>query len=229
ATEEQFYILAPLLLFFFNRYFLKKSLASYRNVLIFIFFVPAIARFITWDLFLGLKNFEINNYLLYIYRPFHNNCEGLIAGMIISNFYYDENSFFKRGLKFPAVLWTSGLLLFLLSFLSKIYWNFTGVAFGFGVLLIYTLMRNGWPTNFLSHRFFYPISKTSFAIYLIHYHVIYNLVPIKLIKKMSLGFGNMELIAAFIYVLITCIFISILLHILIEKPFMILREKFLEK
>ena len=230
ATEEQFYILAPLLLIFVNKIKPDKDLRYYRNGLFIIFFIPLIARFLTWDFVLSMKTYEINTYMQRIYRPFHTNCEGLIAGMIISNYYYDKKSNFNFSLKAKYILLIIGCVAFTASFLSKIYFNFTGVALGFSALLIYFLKTNsGKAIDIFSNNFLFIISKTSFAIYLIHFYVIEYCIDISLVKKLSFGIGGLEILVVTALVLGISTLISIFLYILIEKPFMLLREHTLKK
>jgi peptidoglycan/LPS O-acetylase OafA/YrhL len=229
ATEEQFYILAPLFLIIIYKYIPNKKLSFYRKILFVIFFIPLLSRYITWDLLLRMKEYDINTYMKYIYRPFHTNCEGLVAGMIISNYYYDKESNFNKNFENIYIVLSAALIIFVSSFYSKIYLNFTGVTLGFSALLIYFLkVRHNKCVDFFSSNFLYIISKTSFAIYLIHFYVIKYLLSVSLVKVLSLGFGNLEILVAFISVMTVSVFISIFLYIIIEKPFMLLREKLIK-
>lgn len=228
ATEEQFYIFAPLFLITINKYFPHKNLVFYRRILLVFFFLPIVLRYISWDIVLGMKSYDITTYMKYIYRPFHANCEGLIAGMIISNYFHDPDGFLNKEIKNLTLWLILAGVIFLTSFYSKVYFNFTGVALGFSALLIYSLKARGALINFLSKDFMYVISKTSFAVYLIHIHVIKNLISLDMVKTLSFGVGSLEIVAALILVMFYSVAISIILYLLIEKPFMLLRSKMLK-
>lgn len=229
ATEEQFYIIAPLFLVGIYKIYPNKDLKGYRKILIFIFFLPLILRYFTWDIILGLKDFNFKEYMSYIYRPFHTNSEGLVAGLLLSNYYHDPESFFHKPITksfyFCLLLAT---FTFAVSFYSKIYFNFTGIAIGFSALLIYCLKTKGIINRIFSLDILYIVSKTSFAIYLIHIHVIKNLVPQTLVKKLSMGIIHLEIIIVLLIVMIISIFISVFLYIFIERPFIKMRSRLLD-
>lgn len=228
ATEEQFYILAPLFLIIINKYKSHKDLSYYRKILFMLFFIPIVFRYLTWEFFLKMNSYDINVYMKHIYRPFHTNCEGLIAGMIISNLYQDKESLFYKSFKNPKVMIFLSAALFMGSFYSKIFFNFTGVTIGFSALLIYFLkVGKSKVVDLFSTNFLHIISKTSFAIYLVHYYVMNHLISVGLVRRLSFGFESFQIIVATGLVLIISIFIGIALYVLIEKPFMLLREKLL--
>lgn len=226
ATEEQFYILAPLLLIVVNKYKPSVELSFYRKILFMLFFIPIISRFLTWEYLLGMKAYDVNVYMKHIYRPFHTNSEGLIAGLIISNFYQDKKSIFHKEFKYFNLIIIMCSLVFIMSFASKVVFNFTGVTLGFSALLVYFLKTNkGKAVDFFSSDLLYIISKTSFSIYLIHFYVIKYFLSPNILKNLSFGFRGIEIVIASFLVLGISIGISIFLYILVEKPFMQLREK----
>lgn len=229
ATEEQFYILAPLLLIIILKFPRKKKeleLFHYRKILIILFFLPLLFRVITWNFILEMTHFDLIVYMRHIYRPFHTNCEGLLAGMILSNFYYDKKSFMGRPLFRPWFFGAMSFSFFVLSFYSKVYLNFTGVALSFSFLVIYLLKTEGFFTKILSSDILYVISKTSFAIYLVHVYVIKYFLPLALVKKMSLGISHLEIIIAFCISFFISLLLGMILFIFVERPFLELRKKY---
>lgn len=224
STEEQFYILAPALLLLSVNVFKKKPLSFYRRGLYFLFFAPILLRYITWDLILGLSSYEINPYMESIYRPFHTNCEGLIAGLIISNIKLDPSFRQPAFFKYKMTLLGGLLLLMVLSVQSKIYFNFTVIAVTFGWLMWICLEKNHHISQFLSSPIFYPISKTSFCIYLIHIYVIKLVLPENLFLDVPMG-KYIGMILSLFFVLVGSFLISCLLYLLVEKPFLNLRNR----
>lgn len=226
ATEEHFYIIAPLLLIIASRY-LKNEYKSYRPLLWFLFILPTLNRFLYWNIFNSFPQFDLNIYMKNIYRPLHTHSEGLIAGMLIANYYQDKESHFHKLKDLINYLLPLSLFIMAISYKSKVIFNFTGISIGFSALLIYALIKDNWLTSILSSKFLYVISKTSFAIYLIHIHVIRNLVHRPTIKLLAVGHPILETIWVLIFVLFYSVLISSILYLMVEKPFMILRSKYL--
>jgi peptidoglycan/LPS O-acetylase OafA/YrhL len=225
ATEEHFYIIGPLFIIFFGKLKKVRNLLFFRRCLWIMFFVPIITRFLTWKYLAPDGEFDLNLYMQAIYRPIHTNCEGLIIGMIIANYVQDNtfkvSNFFNHRRSLICLI---SFAVMAISFKSKVILNFTGVAIGFGSLLWLSFDPKNIVTKFLAHPIWFPIAKTSFATYLIH-------IPI--VKMISTQ--NQLLVKAFpiflipfVVLLLTtiiCIAFGAILYILIEKPFLILRNK----
>lgn len=223
STEEQFYIIAPLLVILGADIFKLKNLKTYRTFLIIILFFPTLFRYFTWEHVLNLKSFDLTVYMHSIYRPFHTNCEGLVAGLILSNIYVE-----KIDLKIkPLVLFIS-FLLFSASFLSKIYFNFLGITLFFSLLCWHLINSSGILNRIFSSKYFYPIGKTSYAIYLTHIFVL-DFILINF-KNTFIGINpNIGLILTFILCLFISFIVSSFLFYLVEKPMLKLRNKVLSK
>src|SRR5215469_3413947 len=84
STEEQFYILAPVLLYLFAR---GHKLASIRVWLWCILAFLPLLRAAIWVSHCG--HFFQHDPALFakLYYPFHTHCDGLVMGLIISNFW----------------------------------------------------------------------------------------------------------------------------------------------
>jgi peptidoglycan/LPS O-acetylase OafA/YrhL len=103
-----------------------------------------------------------------------------------------------------------------------------GVAIGFGCLVWVGITHKGIVTKFLSCNLFFPVAKTSYAIYLIHIPIIHYILELKGPYLFSLD-PTLGLLVTFVIVIIISVFISSLLYILIEKPFMKIRKNILGK
>lgn len=221
ATEEQFYIITPLTLILFR----KSSLASFRKILILLFFIPLLSRYITWNYIVEAQTFSLSLFMQTIYRPIINNSEGLIIGLFISNFIKDTEAkvypFFEK----RTILFAITFLLFLISFISKVYFNILGVALCSGALL-WCCLTDNIVSRFMAMKIWFPFAKTSFAIYLI------NMPILAIILKndpFQLKMVN-PYIGFFVYLvttLILCFISASFLYVFIEKPFLKIRNNFL--
>lgn len=224
STEEQFYILAPLFIIIANKFLKVKSLLAYRKILFGFLLLPILGRYISWK-FLGLAGeFDLATFMNYIYRPIHTNCEGLIIGMLIANYVKDTSfkasKFFER----RDLILFFALIIMALSFKSKVYFNITGVAIGFGALLWNILDDKRLVGRILSSSFWFPIAKTSFGVYLIHVPLvkfIFHTIP----RETLVQFPQLAPIFILIITMIISIGLASILYIIIERPFINLRNK----
>jgi peptidoglycan/LPS O-acetylase OafA/YrhL len=228
STEEHFYILAPLFILFVTKYFGNKDLKYFRKILYVLFFVPCILRALTWQYISPDGEFHLAKYMISIYRPIHTNCEGLIVGMILSNIMRDCSFVRPKILNKPYLLLLIGALLFGFSFLSKVHFNFMGVAFGFGCLVWLGINHEGPISRVLSSTIFFPIAKTSYGTYLIHIPVINYVFEHNILGLVKMN-PIVGLITSFLLVNLLCVFIGSFLYVLIEKPFMQVRKNVLAK
>lgn len=225
STEEHFYIVGPLALIFCQKFFKIEDIGVYLKPLIALFFLPTFLRIITWKFFLGDPAFDIQVYGHYIYRPFHTHCEGLIGGMILSNLHHTTGISFniKKGL--ANWFLTLALACLGLAFVSKVYLKILGISIGFVVLTWYLLSYKSWLSKLFSHWLFFPIAKTSFALYLIHYPVVKHFY-IVIAPKLSMSPFWVQILCL-TYTTIISLFLSMILFHLIENPFLKLRRKFI--
>ncbi len=226
ATEEHFYILAPFFMLLSAKLFKNKPLSFYRTLLYISFFLPLLNRFIVWNFIYQMVHFDLSTYMKVIYRPIFTNSEGLIAGMIISNLVMDKSFKIPKILTFRSLLLAVSIPFVILSFKDKIYLNFTMIAISFSLLLWVCLDSKALLTRFFAHPIFFPISKTSFAIYLIHKHVIDTLLSTNWFSQLNLS-NSISLIFAFGLTLLSSFLLGSICYIIIEKPFLELRNKYM--
>lgn len=198
AVEEQYYIIFPLLLFVFIKYFNKY--------LFLIFSIILICSLISAE-FLSKSHASLNFYIL------PSRGWELLSGSIIAKIKMDDEVIKNKIVKdfMPLV----GLFLILFSFF---YFNenvlhpskFTAIPVIGTVLMIWFCRKGEIITNILSNKFFVSFGLISYSLYLWHY-------PIFAFGRID-GFVDANFINKFILIFITII-LSIITYFLIEKPF----------
>jgi peptidoglycan/LPS O-acetylase OafA/YrhL len=220
CTEEQFYIVAPLALFFCARH--ARSIHSYRRWLWgLLVFIPVV-RAAVWIYSTG--NFFAHSTVLFspIYYSSLTHCDGLIMGMIVANYWVTRE---KPSMRFanPWILIGAAVAVtILLHPLQKEIFDFTILALLFGSLVWLGIQR---PPAIFNSRLFYWISRLSFGMYLNHEYMCPWVVR-TLIPKLSF-LTQLPAIANIIGVLLIAIFsaaIALLTFCCVEHPFLQLRK-----
>lgn len=229
CVEEHFYLLLPATLLLL----LKTGTFKRASILLLILFLAGfLFRLYSWyGIYMHQSNGIENKYLWVstIYYPTYCRLDGLLAGVAIAACYNYLPSHFSRLSKYANRLIAAGLLIltpacFLfgnnLDFARSIF-SFPMVSIGFGCLVLGAVMPNSflykWKSRILS-----MIAKLSYSLYLIHMAVIL------LVQKIFAAWGiskdsNLMLVLS----IICCIAVGLVLHYSIEKPFMKMREQFL--
>ena len=198
SVEEQFYIIFPLIIFFFFKRF-NKNIFSFLIVIFFLSLLIAI-----W----GSKNYPS----FYFYVLFSRGWE-VLAGSLLA---YFEQTLGRRCKKkkinfiFPSI----GLILILHSFLffddTMQHPSFITISPIIGVcLIIWFSNQNEIITKILSSKIFVGVGLISYSLYLWHY-------PIFAFSRIT-GVIEADVLKKIILALIIFL-ISILSYFLIEKP-----------
>jgi peptidoglycan/LPS O-acetylase OafA/YrhL len=163
CTEEQFYIVAPLSLFFLARY--VRSIRTFRLWLWGLLLAVPLLRTAVWIYYAG--NFFQHSPAIFapMYYSSITHCDGLIMGMIISNLWVSRA---KPAFRFatPGILIAVAIFLLIgLHLLQKEIFDFTALALLFGSFAWFGLQGK---STFFNSRIFYWISRLSFGMYLNH-------------------------------------------------------------
>jgi peptidoglycan/LPS O-acetylase OafA/YrhL len=220
CTEEQFYIVTPLALYFMARYI--KSIRSYRPLLWGLMFSVLILRALVWTHATG--HFFSHSPQLFATISFSSvtHCDGLIIGLIISNFWVTRD---KPALKVatPGVLIAVAVVLMIgLNHIQREVFDFTVLALLFGSLVWLGLQRR---IGLFNSRLFYWVSRLSFGMYLNHEYmcpwVVGSLLPKLPFSTRFPEFTNLMGVA-----LITLFSagISLVTFCLVEHPFLQMRK-----
>lgn len=225
ATEEKFYLLLPLLVILSFR----TSPRRFAGLLVMVSLLILTGRLVTCS---AAAPANYSDFFWQVRAPFHNALDGLLLGMA-AGYLIQANLRWLDSLSKPTcrrLLWT--LLLFLAVLLVSLDWLDVGyllsstiiwfVASTTACLLLVgvSLESQGepavrpWPVASW-------VAKISYPLYLIHYVM---LVPAQsLAQAISHGLPARQLFFWFVY--LTSSFLAAwLLHVMIEKPFLSLRE-----
>ena len=227
CVEEHFYLFLPLILILLQ--FTNKIKKSYW-LIIALFLIGFIIRMYSFNQLYIPKMEDEKGFMYwykYIYYPTYNRLDGLLVGVSIAGIY-----------QFLPTIWgkisTYGNLFIVLSlavltgayFLCDDQMTFSASIFGFPIIAIgYGCMVVGAisPTSFLfkwNSKVTTFIATLSYAIYLTHKGVIH--MTHKLLAGFTIDNNLMLLIC-----IATCIAFACLLHWIIEKPFMKIRNHIL--
>ena len=210
ATEWQFYLIIPFLLYFSKRFSLIKS----------VFFFTIVSLLVT--AFLLYNKYDFNFWSAQIFIRFPEFAVGIVAAY-----------FFINNKKLPDFLkgWKGLFLGILITYLGRLFmyteilaqlgssgYLFKAISYlvlsgGFGLIMYHMLTENSMPAKWVSSKFFIYLGKISYSIYLWHSLAIYFCHDF----IMQLPFGNLNPIAAFLVVMVITVVISDISYRLFES------------
>lgn len=227
CTEEQFYIVVPLCLAFFAAR--SPRIASYRRWLWIILAILPVIRATVW--IANLHHFFVHSPLVfsYLYYPSITHCDGLIAGLIVSNLVAEaktsgEGSIFHRiapGWILAAALVVGGCIYAL----QREIFDFSALAIVFSAVAWFGIRTN---SRIFDLRIFYWVSRLSFGMYLIHPYLCTwmagSVMPRFTFPAHTPGLANM-----IDYLLVTSLSIalSLVTYCFVEHPFLEMRKRVL--
>ncbi|UPF27398.1 acyltransferase, partial [Flavobacterium psychrophilum] len=231
CVEEHFYFFLPIILMFLQiSNYLKKGYW----LLIILFILGFIVRIYSWNNFYIPKINDENSWLYwykYIYYPTYNRLDGLLVGVSIAGIYQFYPNLWNKISTLGNLNVVLSLVILVLAyflcyeeqtFYASVF-GFPLVAIGYGFLVIGAIS----PTCFLykwSSKTTTFIATLSFAIYLTHkgiIHITQNVFE-------NLNVKTESSLMMFIC-MVTCIICAYLLNLIIEKPFMKLRNQVISK
>jgi peptidoglycan/LPS O-acetylase OafA/YrhL len=223
STEEQFYIVTPLLLYLFARKAKAQTIRAWLWAIL--LFIP-LMRIAIWLHHTG--SFFATDTPLFdtMYYNFHTHCDGLIMGLILSNLWVNRRT------EAANTFWRSSLLVVggfaLLAGLRQLQHElliFTGLAFFWGSLVWFGLTSG---VRLFQSRLFFWISRLSFGMYLNHPYLLrpiiegvlphLSLFPAGSIASQLLGTVILTVVSAAVALVTFC---------LVEHPFLNLRTRLL--
>jgi len=227
CIEEQFYLLLPIVLIILL-YF--KALKRGAILIALFFLIGFAARLYCWYSlvvpFAGDDSFWMHWYK-WIYYPTHSRLDGLLLGISIAAVFQFRPALKEEIQKHGNALLGISLLILTVayficfneqSFGASIF-GFTLVDIGYGVMVLGAVSRSSFLYKRRSY-FTTRLAALSYAIYLTHKIVIHLIQTYMVNEKIEKESNSM---------LLACVLGSLLagwlLNILIEKPFLRLREK----
>jgi peptidoglycan/LPS O-acetylase OafA/YrhL len=224
CTEEQFYILAPLLVMFLARR--RAHPGIYQMLILGAFLALPLIRGAEWVSRTG--SFYSHNPQTFapMYQNFHTHADGLLIGLLIANLiaYRSESIKFLRssGMVFVA--------LFIFFFLRQIQheiFMLTGLSILCGSFMLWGLHSSSKLIKYTDAKIFYWISRLSYGMYLNHEYMHVRLVRTFAGVFGSLHYGHVlgELSAMFALVLFSMA-VALITFCLVERPFLEMRATY---
>lgn len=229
STEEQFYLAVPALLLLVGR---RIPLRGYLWVLL---AIEAVVLGVRHDMLTDLAAAGIDplrrDYVA-IY-PFHTHLEGLLAGLIIALLSVTAPSVFRRdhrGISWLGLMTVAGGTAVALSLrvVNQRLFSFLVLGLIFGSLTFWALCDRSWLTRPLASRVFYPVSRLSYGMYLNHLWAL----PVTN-RWLVTGARGVSGDPAVVFLLslagatVVSIAFAALTFVLIEHPFLLLRDRVL--
>ena len=228
CVEEQFYLLLPIILMCVFSTRMKKA----GRLIPAIFLFTIICRWISWEVVLkpniGSDDFIAQWYKL-IYYPAYTRLDGLMVGVGIAAVYRFREKWLAELNRYPNVMSVAGCILFVLSlllcmdqhsFFATIF-GFSLIAIAFGLFVLSAILPAGFLFRIKS-LITRNLATLSYSLYLSHKGIIH------LTQKWLTGIGLPgDSNWMFFICILNCIVAALLMRVLIEKPFLRLRNRLL--
>jgi peptidoglycan/LPS O-acetylase OafA/YrhL len=224
STEEQFYILMPVILLLSARFLPRKRW----------WLVPALllaALPVSRWIVLASSGEPITGALKQrlTYMPFHTHSDGLLVGVLLAYVFVMSRGFFDkrpllRNIPVPALMCLTGGALYAL---SESYFGFTALALFFGALAIFLVRTTGLLARLMALRVFHWISRLSFGMYLNHFPILIAMSP--RIAAWTWGTPLQRFVLGYALVVLLSVATAAVTYLLIESPFLQLRERWLRR
>jgi peptidoglycan/LPS O-acetylase OafA/YrhL len=225
CVEEHFYFLLPLVLIVLQR---TNNIKRGYWLLIILFIMGLLIKVYSYHE-LYLPKIKIKNswsyWYQYIYYPSYTRVDGLLTGVSIAAIYHFLPDVWRRLSRFAnlfillSIAILTGAYFFWQeeqSFYTSVF-GFPLIALGYGCLLIGAVSEKGFLYKWKSQASTF-IATLSYAVYLTHKGVIH--MTRQLLEDRVVNENLILLISV-----ITCLAAALLMHVIIEKPFLRLRDK----
>jgi peptidoglycan/LPS O-acetylase OafA/YrhL len=221
CTEEQFYIVTPIALYFFARR--HHPIQNCRKWLWLLMLTVLFLRALLWVHVAGGFFQHTAAMFSQIYYNSITHCDGLIAGLIVANLWVTQEKTRSRFSK-PGILVALSIAFLLVSHMfQKEIFDFTSLALFFASLVWFGLQHR--PAIFNS-RIFYWISRLSFGMYLNHEYmvswVVNKLLPSSHVSTITSLAANLT---GVILIILFSALTALITFCLVEHPFLQLRKR----
>lgn len=225
ATEEKFYFLAPFLIW--GLLYVKKINISLVLVIIEVLIILSVS----------IRNIQINEtqissyaHFFWIFKaPFHFAIQGLLLGLIVA---YLKDNHWKLNISADALFKISIVILFLILICDEWMsensnWGLTSyilflININFTLMVYACVNSDTLNKSRLGGSILRLFARLSYSLYLVHYLFIPWSVSI------TKNIINTHWSAYFLFILIYFVVMMVaayLLHIMVEKPFLLLKDK----
>jgi peptidoglycan/LPS O-acetylase OafA/YrhL len=220
CTEEQFYIVTPLALYFCARR--TRLIPRYRPWLWGALLLVLLLRTSVWLYITGGHFFQHGTrFFDQIYGSSLTHCDGLIVGLIISNLWVmREKPAFKIATPGIVVVAAAALMIALHQ-VQKEDFDFTVLALFCGSLVWFGLQRQ---VRIFNSRVFYWISRLSFGMYLNHQYMCPWVVRVASRLTFTAQLQTLTNIVGFVLISLFSAAIALVTFCFVEYPFLQMRK-----
>lgn len=217
STEEQFYLVVPLLLLGVQRLFGPRGQAWVPVVLLALMPLVRAVRLHG----AGEAGFHL------IYGPIHTHCDGLLVGLFLAWVSLRRpgalSSEHPHPWRWPLVAIVGGLVL---REIDRPLFSFSGLGLVYGATVALGLRAGPRVRQLTSWRGFHVLSRLSFGMYLNHFEVLPRVLP-GLTRALVPLLGTGPLLAAVVFVVavLSSALVASVTFVLIEDPFLALRAR----
>ena len=233
CIEEQFYFLFPLIVILLSKI---KAENKAMLILLGIFVFGVITIIYSWQTFVSQIYYDKENmtligntYSKYVYYPTYNRLDGLLVGIFISLLFTFKPMIANKILPRANLFFLMGIIILIttyylcadqFSFHSAVF-SYPLVSIGYGFLVIAVLSPRCFINRF-NFKAFSLLATLSYSVYLTHKqlnHITQNLLTDYHLNK------NWMIVICFVVSIVG----GIVLHLTIERPFLMLRDKLLKR
>ncbi len=223
STEEQFYIFVPVLLCAVN-----TVVSAKRQFFVIIGLLAALpfVRYLTLSAFHGEITHAVEVRIIQL--PFHTHADGLLAGLLLSWISILRPDHLRplpllRNLIWPTILVGSGLIL---RSVDRLF-GFSALALIFGGTTLFVLRDRSFIQKLFNKHIFYITSRLSYGMYLNHFPILSFGVPLLVAARIS-NRVYVNFCLGYPLMVLASMVVAAATFILIESPFLHLRERWLE-
>ena len=226
STEEQFYLLAPLLLLLFR----GQSLRWFRWMLAGVWLLEVAVRIAEYVHMAGGWQIKNSGAFGQLYYPFHTHSDGLLAGLLVANLVVAAGQ--PEALAIRGLLSRPWLTLGAGAVAMGVCWKLQSETLNFAGLAVLFASMVWWgiyaKPQWLGSRLFYVGSRLSFGMYLNHPYLIRPVaVVVARLHAGTLPLWGAPVIAAVVACLSAVIAFGT--FCLVEHPFLLLRTVLLRR
>lgn len=214
STEEQFYVLVPLVFYFGCR--LLRSPNIVVLPVLWLLVLPVL-RWLTMLHAYPSQDPHIT------YYPFHTHSDGLAVGLVIAWLAVTKPALLNTKTWVNVSTCFAGIAVALsLRQISQPLFRFSCLAVLYGSIVFFLLRTRTLP-RFVSWRGFYVVSRLSYGMYLNQFDVIHFIPKLQLV----VGTGIFGFAICWILSLIASMLVAFVTFAVIEEPFLRLRDRWL--
>lgn len=232
CVEEHFYMLLPIVLYIiFSKKLTNKTVYFLAIALI----IGLVIRYSVWEIFIksDLGRQKLISALKYIYYPTYTRLDGLLVGVTVAALFRYRPIFRKKIVKYGNFFFFISLLLLFIAYfqfggsvlsikftsMGTSVFGFPLVSFAYGLMIIAALS----PDSVLYKFQFKPsrmLATLSYSIYLIH-KITNHLINTKFANVFIMRTDQIFLVSLF-----AAFLGGFILYVIVEKPFLILRDNY---